>query len=67
MSIAAASILAKTHHDEYNLQLVKDNPELEKYDIGNNMGYGTVKHLDAIREHGITKFHRRTFGICKGF
>ena len=67
MSIAAASILAKTYHDEYILQLVKDNPELEKYDIGNNMGYGTAKHLDAIREHGITKFHRKTFGICKKF
>ena len=66
-SIAAASILAKTYRDNYIIQLVKDHPELEKYDIQNNKGYGTKKHLDAIKEHGITKWHRKTFGICKNY
>jgi len=66
-SIAAASILAKTYRDEYIQKLVADNPELEKYDIHNNKGYGTQKHTDAIKEHGITKWHRKTFGICKEY
>ena len=66
-SIAAASILAKTFRDEYISRLADENPELEKYDIRNNKGYGTRKHLEAIREHGITKWHRKTFGICKNF
>tara|TARA_Y100000389_G_C17383198_1_gene475514 strand:- start:262 stop:867 length:606 start_codon:yes stop_codon:yes gene_type:complete len=66
-SIAAASILAKTFRDEYINKLVDDNPELERYDIRNNKGYGTRKHLEAIHEHGITKWHRNTFGICKKF
>ena len=66
-SIAAASILAKTARDNYIIDLVKANPELEKYDIRNNKGYGTKKHLDAIKEHGITKWHRKTFGICKNY
>lgn len=66
-SIAAASILAKTFRDEYISRLADENPELEKYDIRNNKGYGTRKHLEAIREHGITKWHRKTFGICKKF
>jgi len=66
-SIAAASILAKTARDNYIIDLVKANPELEKYDIRNNKGYGTKKHLEAIKEHGITKWHRKTFGICKNY
>ena len=63
-SIAAASILAKTYRDEWIQNLVKENPELEKYDLHNNKGYGTKKHLDAIKEYGITKWHRKSFGIC---
>jgi ribonuclease HII len=66
-SIAAASILAKTFRDEYINSLVDEHPELERYDIRNNKGYGTRKHLEAIKEHGITKWHRKTFGICKKF
>lgn len=66
-SIASASILAKDYRDEYILNLVKENPELEKYDIQNNKGYGTKKHLDAIKEYGLTKWHRKTFGICKKY
>lgn len=64
-SIAAASILAKTTRDNYILKLVKENPELEKYDIQNNKGYGTKKHMDAIKEYGITKWHRKSFAPCK--
>ena len=63
-SIAAASILAKTYRDEWIQNLVKENPELEKYDLRNNKGYGTKRHLDAIKEYGITKWHRKSFGIC---
>ena len=67
MSIAAASILAKVAHDRYILKLVEEYPYLEKYDIQNNMGYGSKKHLLAITEYGLTKFHRKTFGICKSY
>ena len=63
-SIAAASILAKTYRDEWIYKLVDENPELEKYDLRNNKGYGTKRHLDAIKEYGITKWHRKSFGIC---
>lgn len=65
MSIAAASILAKTYKDNYIVRLVSEHPELEKYDLVNNSGYGTANHIEAIKIHGITKYHRKTFGICK--
>ncbi len=51
MSIAAASIIAKVEHDRYILKLVEEYPYLEKYDIQNNMGYGSKKHLLAITEY----------------
>ena len=63
-SIAAASILAKTHRDNYIIQLVKENPELEKYCIHKNKGYGTKEHMDAIKKYGITKWHRKSFAPC---
>lgn len=67
-SIAAASILAKVARDEYIQELCKENPQLnERYDIENNKGYGTKKHLDGIMKYGITEWHRKTFGICKQF
>lgn len=66
-SIAAASILAKVNRDNYINNLCDEYPELKKYDIHNNKGYGTKKHLDAIKEYGITKWHRKTFGICKEY
>ena len=66
-SISAASILAKVYHDNYIEDLVKKNKYLEKYDLLKNMGYGTKKHLDAIKKYGISKYHRKTFGICKNF
>ena len=64
-SIAAASILAKTFRDNYIYELVKTHPELEKYDIQNNKGYGTKKHMDAIKKYGVTNWHRKSFAPCK--
>lgn len=65
-SIAAASILAKVARDDYIAELCIQYPELHlKYHIGKNKGYGTKQHLDGIREHGITQWHRATFGMCK--
>ena len=65
-AIAAASILAKVARDEYIEDLCKKNEYLNTYyDIGNNKGYGTKKHLDGINKYGITKWHRKTYGICK--
>ena len=64
-SIAEASILAKTYRDNYIIQLVKDNPELEKYGLHKNKGYGTKEHMEAIKEYGITKWHRKSFAPCK--
>ena len=66
MAIAAASILAKTARDNHVLELCEKYPFLdEHYGLSKNMGYGTKLHLDGIREHGITRYHRRTFGCCK--
>ena len=67
-SIAAASILAKVERDKYIEELCLQNPELiERYGIDSNKGYGSKKHMDGIKQYGITKWHRRTFGICKEF
>lgn len=66
-SIAAASIVAKIHRDEYILNLCEENPVLdERYSISTNKGYGAKKHLDGINTYGITKWHRKSFGSCKG-
>lgn len=61
LSIAAASILAKTFRDEYIQQIVDEHPSLEKYDLQNNKGYGTVKHREAIKAYGLTPWHRHSF------
>jgi ribonuclease HII len=66
--IAAASILAKVERDKYIEELCLENPELaERYGIDSNKGYGSKKHMDGIKQYGITKWHRRTFGICKAY
>lgn len=66
--IAAASILAKVARDAYIEDLCLKNPELvEHYSLLSNKGYGAKKHIEGIKEHGITIWHRRTFGICKEF
>lgn len=67
-SIAAASILAKVERDNYIEDLCEENPELaERYGIDSNKGYGAKRHLDGIKQYGITKWHRRSFGICKEY
>ena len=67
-AIAAASIIAKVARDTYIEELCSANPELiEKYGIDSNKGYGAKKHMDGIKEHGITIWHRRSFGPCKDF
>lgn len=67
MSIAAASILAKTYKDNYIKNIVSEYPDLNKYDLLNNSGYGTKNHLNSIEQYGISDFHRKTFGICKKY
>jgi ribonuclease HII len=62
MAIAAASVLAKTHRDEY---MEKIHSEFPDYDWKNNKGYPTPKHREAIRLHGITPFHRKTFRMSE--
>ena len=65
-AIAAASILAKVERDKYICDLCKEHPKLDEYyDLSKNKGYGTAKHLDGIRQHGITHWHRKSFGLCK--
>lgn len=67
-SIAAASILAKVGRDKYIDELCEQNPELaEHYGIDSNKGYGAKRHIDGIKEHGITIWHRRTFAPCKNY
>jgi ribonuclease HII len=67
-AIAAASILAKVSRDTYIEELCKEHPYLTTYyDLLKNKGYGTAKHMAGIREHGISPFHRKTFGLCKSF
>jgi ribonuclease HII len=63
LNIAAASILAKDFRDEYMEHLTKDNQVLEKYGIIKNKGYGTKVHMNAIKDHGLTKWHRKSFKI----
>lgn len=60
LSIAAASILAKTYRDDEMVRLAQEYPD---YDWQHNMGYPTRKHREAIRQHGITPYHRRTFNL----
>lgn len=59
-SIAAASILAKTHRDEYMQQLAREYPV---YDWASNKGYPTRRHREAIRAFGISPYHRRSFQL----
>ena len=64
MSIAAASVLAKTYRDDYMNKIAEEYPA---YDWLENKGYPTAKHRDAIAEHGITPYHRLTFKGVKEF
>ena len=64
MAIAAASVLAKTHRDEYMMRLHKEFPF---YDWENNKGYPTEKHRDAIRKFGATPYHRKSFRLLPDY
>lgn len=68
MSIACASILAKVYHDEHITEILGNNHEkLQFYNLENNMGYGTKAHIEALKKHGATEFHRKSFGIVKEY
>ena len=60
MSIAAASVLAKTYRDDYMLRLHGEYP---MYHWDDNKGYPTPAHYEAIRQYGITPYHRKTFNL----
>lgn len=62
LSIAAASVLAKTYRDEYMLRLHEQYP---LYHWDTNMGYPTKAHYEAIRKYGITPYHRKSFRLEK--
>ena len=60
MSIAAASVLAKTYRDDYMLRLHEEFP---MYGWDSNKGYPTAEHYAALRQYGPTKYHRKTFNL----
>ena len=63
-AIAAASILAKVARDKYIEDLCEEFPYLDdNYSLLSNKGYGTKKHMDGIREHGVTEWHRHSFSL----
>ena len=62
-SIACAPIIAKEEHDKYIRELINEKPYLEKYDLGNNMGYGTKNHIEAIKNYGYSDYHRKSYKI----
>lgn len=62
LSIAAASVLAKTYRDEYMLRLHQEFPQ---YHWDTNMGYPTKAHYEAIRQFGVTPYHRKSFNLNK--
>lgn len=62
LSIAAASVLAKTYRDEYMLRL---HEQYSQYHWDTNMGYPTKAHYEAIRQFGITPYHRKSFKLNK--
>ncbi len=60
LSIAAASVLAKTYRDDYMMQL---HEEYDYYGWNKNKGYPTLKHRDGIRKHGASPYHRQSFTL----
>jgi ribonuclease HII len=68
IAIAAASILAKVSRDRYMKLLCNKDPTLDtKYGWIKNKAYATKQHRDGIQRHGLTEYHRKTFGICKNY
>jgi ribonuclease HII len=62
--IGAASILAKVYRDQ---QMAIYHEMWPEYNFKSNQGYGTKEHLEAIRKHGLSPIHRKSFGICRGY
>ena len=62
MSIAAASVLAKTYRDDYMLRLHEEYP---MYHWDENKGYPTAAHYEAIQKYGVTKYHRKSFRLVE--
>ena len=60
LAVAAASIIAKVHHDRVLDKIHNDYPE---YDLISNKGYLTTKHKEAIVKYGLQTFHRKSFQI----
>ena len=60
-NIAAASVLAKTHRDEYMMRIAEEYP---MYGWSKNKGYPTREHRLAVREHGLSPYHRKTFNVA---
>ncbi len=61
-SIAAASIIAKQHHDMHIRELIELDPTLDtKYGLSSNMGYPTKAHMDGVKKYGASEYHRKTF------
>ena len=67
ISIAAASILAKVERDQYIYDLCDKYDNLDEfYGLRSNKGYGTAAHMNGIKAHGVTDWHRKSFRPCQG-
>lgn len=68
-NIAAASIIAKVTHEEYINNMIIEHPHLNLYNLQSNQGYYGAKgiHVDALKKHGLSKWHRRTYNPCTDF
>lgn len=62
LAIAAASIIAKVWRDRLIVRMAKRFPN---YDLAHNKGYGTAKHRQGLKQHGLTPYHRRSFSPCQ--
>lgn len=66
LSVSCASILAKTSRDIYIYKMCSWFPELNSmYDIIRNVGYPTPNHIEGIKKHGVTQFHRKSYKPCQ--
>lgn len=67
LAIAAASILAKVERDRWVLSECDANPDWDThYGLRSNKGYGTAKHMEGIKAHGVTPLHRMSYAPCSG-
>ena len=65
-SVAAASILAKVDRDAYIQSICERFPLLNSYyGLLSNKGYGTASHMEGLQNHGVSPWHRKTYGVCK--